>query len=247
MNIKLCIVLVSFLGALITNTARSNIIDTATIFNALRASMREEFKTPAYCYTLKNTYTMDGEGVVNVIYDVKIKDAYLLANSKKELTYGLTYCLVSLNYEDSIITVIPRDTMTNYYFANACDYRVLLISIQNESTPFFILKQEQDTIVFERMYDEYRGVHRTYRNRIYFNIKLKRITKISTDVYEKSGKEESVYFREIVISNYTNNCELSIKSEQLPIFENVNVHQGLVLNQKYRGYKVLNISKVPIN
>lgn len=245
MNIKFCMVVVCFLITVFTYTTRSNVIDTAAIYDTLRASMRAEFLTDAYCYTLKNKYARDGKGVVNDVYDVKIKGAYLLAKSKKEMVYGLASCIVTLNYEDSTIIVLERDTMINYFFSSDCDYRLVLTSLDTEGFPFFLLKKDQDTIVFERMYDEYRTVHRTYRNRIYFNIKTKRVYKITTDIYEKYGENENDYSREYLISNYTTDCELNISAEKLPIFENAN--RGLELRQEFSKFRVLNFTRVRIN
>lgn len=245
MNIKFCMVVVCFLSTVFTYTTRSNVIDTAAIYDTLRASKYAEFLTPAYCYTLKSIYIREGKEVDNDVYDVKIKDAYLFAKSKKEMKYGLASCIVTLNYEDSTIIVLARDTMINYFFSTACDYRITLTSLTSEAFPFIFLKQEQDTIVFERMWDEFVGVHRTYRNRICFDIKKKKIYKISTDIYEKEGELETTYSREYLISNYTTDCELNISAEKLPIFENAN--RGLELRQEFSKFRVLNFTRVRIN
>jgi len=117
--------------------------------------------------------------------------------------------------------------------------------LNTEAFPFFIRKQDQDTIVFERMWDEFVGVHRTYRNRICFDIKKKKIYKISTDIYEKEGELETTYSREYLISNYTTDCELNISAEKLPIFENAN--RGLELRQEFSKFRVLNFTRVRIN
>lgn len=247
MNIKFCMVVVCFLSTVLTYTTRSNVIDTAAIYDAFRASKYAVFLAPANCYTLQNTYSIDGKETVNDVYDVKLKDAYLLAKSQKKTVYGLASCIVTLNYEDSTITVLERDTMINYFFSIDYDYRLVLSSLNTEAFPFFIRKQDQDTIVFERMYDEYRTVHRTYRHRIYFDIKTKRIFKIATDIYESYGKNESEnsYSREYLISNYTTDCELNISAEKLPIFENAN--RGLELRQEFSKFRVLNFTRVRIN